>query len=159
MEQLARIRTAHTCAQAELREPPEFQGNFDPHIWFDVSLWAMTVPFVRDRLIAGAVVPASLVNQAQKFRRWYRARVLELFKSVDVIIAPATPCFTSNPTSRRPSLPNGSRAFVSARRHDVAARGEPVTDGHARGPGRCPAARPEGDRRSRLARAASIPSG
>ena len=49
-------------------------------------------PAVRDRLIAGAMVPAALVNQAQKFRRWYRARVLELFKDVDVILAPATPC-------------------------------------------------------------------
>jgi aspartyl-tRNA(Asn)/glutamyl-tRNA(Gln) amidotransferase subunit A len=33
-----------------------------------------------------------LVDRAQKFRRWYQAKVLELFKSVDVIIAPATPC-------------------------------------------------------------------
>jgi AtzE family amidohydrolase len=49
-------------------------------------------PAVRDRLIAGAMVPAPLVDRAQKFRRWYRAQVLELFKSVDVIIAPATPC-------------------------------------------------------------------
>jgi AtzE family amidohydrolase len=49
-------------------------------------------PAVRDRLIAGAMVPGVLVDRAQKFRRWYRARVLELFKSVDVIIAPATPC-------------------------------------------------------------------
>ena len=49
-------------------------------------------PAVRDRLLAGAMVPASLVDRAQKFRRWYRARVLELFKTVDVIIAPATPC-------------------------------------------------------------------
>src|SRR6478672_13745736 len=49
-------------------------------------------PAVRDRLIAGAMVPATLVNQAQKFRRWYRERVLELFKDVDVILAPATPC-------------------------------------------------------------------
>jgi aspartyl-tRNA(Asn)/glutamyl-tRNA(Gln) amidotransferase subunit A len=49
-------------------------------------------PAVRDRLLAGAMVPASLVDRAQKFRRWYRAQVLELFKSVDVIIAPATPC-------------------------------------------------------------------
>ena len=29
-------------------------------------------PAVRDRLIAGAMVPAALVVQAQKFRRWYR---------------------------------------------------------------------------------------
>jgi AtzE family amidohydrolase len=49
-------------------------------------------PAVRDRLLAGAMIPAPLVDRAQKFRRWYRARVLELFKSVDVIIAPATPC-------------------------------------------------------------------
>jgi len=49
-------------------------------------------PAVRDRLLAGAMIPAPLVDRAQKFRRWYRERVLELFKSVDVIIAPATPC-------------------------------------------------------------------
>jgi AtzE family amidohydrolase len=49
-------------------------------------------PAVRDRLLAGAMIPAPLVDRAQKFRRWYRAQVLELFKSVDVIIAPATPC-------------------------------------------------------------------
>jgi 1-carboxybiuret hydrolase len=49
-------------------------------------------PAVRDRLIAGAMLPAALVNQAQKFRRWYRDRVLELFGEVDVILAPATPC-------------------------------------------------------------------
>jgi AtzE family amidohydrolase len=49
-------------------------------------------PAVRDRLIAGAMVPATLVAQAQKFRRWYRAQMLELFKDVDAIIAPSTPC-------------------------------------------------------------------
>jgi AtzE family amidohydrolase len=49
-------------------------------------------PAVRDRLIAGTMLPSVLVNKAQKFRRWYRAQVLDLFKSVDVIIAPATPC-------------------------------------------------------------------
>jgi AtzE family amidohydrolase len=49
-------------------------------------------PAVRDRLIAGTMIPAPLVDRAQKFRRWYHAQVLELFRSVDVIIAPATPC-------------------------------------------------------------------
>jgi aspartyl-tRNA(Asn)/glutamyl-tRNA(Gln) amidotransferase subunit A len=49
-------------------------------------------PAVRDRLIAGAMVPAPLVDRAQKFRRWYRAQFAEVFKSVDVLIAPATPC-------------------------------------------------------------------
>ena len=49
-------------------------------------------PAVRDRLIAGAMTPAALVVKAQKFRRWYREQVLQLFKDVDAILAPATPC-------------------------------------------------------------------
>jgi 1-carboxybiuret hydrolase len=49
-------------------------------------------PAVRDRLIAGAMIPASLVVKAQKFRRWYREQVLALFAQVDAILAPATPC-------------------------------------------------------------------
>ena len=49
-------------------------------------------PAVRDRLIAGAMVPATAVNRAQKFRRWYRERVLALFDEVDAILAPATSC-------------------------------------------------------------------
>jgi len=58
-----------------LRERP---GDFDPD--------------VRDRLIAGALVPGVAVVQAQKFRRWYRDAVLRLFDEVDAILAPATPC-------------------------------------------------------------------
>jgi 1-carboxybiuret hydrolase len=49
-------------------------------------------PAVRDRLLAGAMIPAPLVDRAQKFRRWYREKVLALFETVDVILAPATPC-------------------------------------------------------------------
>jgi 1-carboxybiuret hydrolase len=49
-------------------------------------------PAVRDRLIAAAMVPATLVDKAQIFRRWYRERVLELFKHYDPILAPSTPC-------------------------------------------------------------------
>jgi 1-carboxybiuret hydrolase len=49
-------------------------------------------PAVRDRLIAGAMVPASMVMRAQKFRRWYQARILELFEEVDAVLLPATPC-------------------------------------------------------------------
>jgi 1-carboxybiuret hydrolase len=49
-------------------------------------------PAVRDRLIAGTMIPAAMVANAQKFRRWYRERVLALFDEVDAILAPATPC-------------------------------------------------------------------
>ena len=46
---------------------------------------------MRDRLLAGAMVPSTLVVKAQIFRRWYRDRVVELFKHCDAILAPATP--------------------------------------------------------------------
>ena len=49
-------------------------------------------PAVRDRLLAGAMTPASLVVKAQKFRRWYHDQVVKLFDEVDAILAPATPC-------------------------------------------------------------------
>jgi 1-carboxybiuret hydrolase len=48
-------------------------------------------PLTRDRLLAGALVPASWYLQAQRFRRWYAERVAELFGEIDVILAPATP--------------------------------------------------------------------
>jgi aspartyl-tRNA(Asn)/glutamyl-tRNA(Gln) amidotransferase subunit A len=49
-------------------------------------------PAVRERLIAGAMLPAAWVQKAQKFRRVYAERVSALFADVDVILAPATPC-------------------------------------------------------------------
>jgi 1-carboxybiuret hydrolase len=49
-------------------------------------------PDVRDRLIAGALIPAPVVAQAQKFRRWFRGEMARIFQDVDAILAPATPC-------------------------------------------------------------------
>ena len=60
-------------------------------------------PDTRDRLIAGAMLPAAWYVQAQRFRRWYQERVMEVFRDVDVIIAPATP-------SRAPKL--GQKTFT-----------------------------------------------
>jgi manganese/zinc/iron transport system substrate-binding protein len=30
----------------KLLEPAEFEGHYDPHLWFDVALWAQTVPTI-----------------------------------------------------------------------------------------------------------------
>ncbi len=40
------VPVSETIDESRLREPPEFQGHYDPHIWFDVSLWAETIPAV-----------------------------------------------------------------------------------------------------------------
>ena len=60
-------------------------------------------PDVRDRLVAGAMLPGAWVAQAQKFRRRFRAETLALFRDVDILLAPATPC-------RAPRL--GQKTFV-----------------------------------------------
>jgi len=48
-------------------------------------------PAVRDRLIAGALLPAAWVQAAQRFRRWFAAQAEEVFRSHDVLLAPCTP--------------------------------------------------------------------
>jgi 1-carboxybiuret hydrolase len=49
-------------------------------------------PDVRDRLIAGAMLPGAWIVKAQKFRSWFRRQVAEVFRDVDIVLAPATPC-------------------------------------------------------------------
>jgi AtzE family amidohydrolase len=48
-------------------------------------------PATRDRLLAGALVPANWYLQAQRFRRWYAEQTTDLFRTTDIILAPATP--------------------------------------------------------------------
>jgi AtzE family amidohydrolase len=48
-------------------------------------------PPIRDRLLAGALTPSAWYLQAQKFRAWWRDQVRDIFRHVDVLLAPATP--------------------------------------------------------------------
>ncbi|MBO1359555.1 AtzE family amidohydrolase [Acetobacter sacchari] len=47
-------------------------------------------PATRDRLMAGAMLPAAPVIRAHRVRNWFREQVHALFEHVDVLIAPAT---------------------------------------------------------------------
>jgi AtzE family amidohydrolase len=49
-------------------------------------------PVVVERFLAGALLPASWYLHAQRFRTVFRAKMRALFETVDVILAPATPC-------------------------------------------------------------------
>ena len=48
-------------------------------------------PHSRDRLVAGSLVPAAWVQQAQRVRHRAYLEALALFEHYDVLIAPATP--------------------------------------------------------------------
>ncbi len=49
-------------------------------------------PHTRDRFLAGALLPAVWVQQAQRVRHWFARQVAQSFADVDVLLAPATPC-------------------------------------------------------------------
>lgn len=49
-------------------------------------------PATRDRLIAGALLPPSLYDEAQAFRSSFKQTIDELLADYDVLLAPATPC-------------------------------------------------------------------
>lgn len=71
-------------------------------------------PATRDRLIAGALLPASVPLQAQRFRSWFRQQAARLFETYDVLIAPA--CAVPAPRFDQAFLTLGGQQ-VPARAH------------------------------------------
>ena len=77
-----------------LLAPPEFAGNYDPHVWFDVGMWLSAVPVVRDALIG--VDPAGAATYEQNAQRvtaelqqldaWVEQRVAQLDTAVRVLV-------------------------------------------------------------------------
>ncbi len=68
-------------------------------------------PATRDRFLAGAFIPNTWYIQAQRFRRWYRDKVKEIFQKVDVIIAPTTPC-VATPLGQEKMSINGEEILI-----------------------------------------------
>lgn len=69
-----------------LHAPPEFQGNWDPHVWFDVTMWMSAVDVIRDALIeldpGGAAHyrqnAEAYLAELRELDAWVRERVAEL---------------------------------------------------------------------------------
>jgi manganese/zinc/iron transport system substrate-binding protein len=75
-----RVRAVSEVIPASRRlAPPEFQGAYDPHVWFDVRLWSMTVEVVAQTL-AEADPPHARDYRANAER--YRAQLAELDRYV-----------------------------------------------------------------------------
>lgn len=49
-------------------------------------------PATRDRLLAGALLPANLVLQAQRIRQLFYMEAIAAFRDYDLLLAPAAPC-------------------------------------------------------------------
>jgi manganese/zinc/iron transport system substrate-binding protein len=54
LQRTTRVKTVAVSKDIDeerLLHPPEFKGQFDPHIWFDVELWSLAVKAVSEALI------------------------------------------------------------------------------------------------------------
>ncbi|MFP1930277.1 AtzE family amidohydrolase [Lonsdalea quercina] len=70
-------------------------------------------PHSRERLLAGAMIPATWYVQAQRFRDHFRRKVLSLFEHTDLLIAPATPC-SATPIGQETMSINGADLPIRA---------------------------------------------
>jgi len=87
----ARTRTvavSNAISRARLLAPAAFQGAYDPHVWFDVALWRMTVVAVENAL--ADIDPAHAAEYRANAAR-YRARLdtLDAYVRAQALRVPA----------------------------------------------------------------------
>ena len=70
---------AEVIDSSSLLAPDEFQGAYDPHVWFDVSLWMLVVDRIRDALIERDAANADLYRANADA---YRAQLADLHAHV-----------------------------------------------------------------------------
>jgi len=86
--------TTESVPEDLLTEPKEFEGHYDPHIWFDVSMWAQTVPTIIKGLSevdpAGKEIyesnGAALMDRLGKLHQWCKDTAGELPESRRILV-------------------------------------------------------------------------
>ncbi len=103
LERVAEQRTAVAVAQGipadRLRHPPAFEGYPDPHVWFDVTLWAIAAEAIRAALCAADPPHAGYYSAKAQA---YQAELAEL----DAFVL-----------ARAQELPENQRVLITA--HDA----------------------------------------
>lgn len=88
------VAVSETIPAELLREPPEFAGQYDPHVWFDVSLWARALEPIATELArldaAHAAEHHARAAQAKQelteLDRWVAARIATLPEERRVLV-------------------------------------------------------------------------
>jgi manganese/zinc/iron transport system substrate-binding protein len=98
LEKMARskpvVAVAEVVPEDRRRKPDGYEGQYDPHVWFDVSLWALTVDPIVEAL--SGVEPAHAVDfrtrgdalkaQYAELDGWVEARIAELPQEQRVLV-------------------------------------------------------------------------
>jgi manganese/zinc/iron transport system substrate-binding protein len=103
LEDMARRRSVFAVTDAipreDLRKPEEFEGGYDPHVWFDVRLWMKCTEEVARRLI----------ELDPKHEADYRGHAAEYLKHLEVL--------DRNSKRELAAIPKEQRVLVTA--HDA----------------------------------------
>jgi manganese/zinc/iron transport system substrate-binding protein len=86
-------------APDKLRKPPEFEGGYDPHVWFDAQLWSLTIDYVAEKL-------GELDPQRRNYFIEYAGRYLSELQALD-----------AECREQLASIPKSQRVLVTA--HDA----------------------------------------
>jgi manganese/zinc/iron transport system substrate-binding protein len=93
------VAVADAIDKTLLLAPPEFSGAYDPHVWFDVTLWSKAVERVRDTLVD--LDPASANS--------YKTNASDYLKELDEL--------QQYVRTRAESVPSEQRVLITA--HDA----------------------------------------
>lgn len=93
------VAVTEDLPRSQLREPPEMAGQYDPHVWFDVALWATTLAPVEREL--ARLLPEHAESFAAN-RRLFEQELAELDRWV---------------AERILTVPAGQRVLITA--HDA----------------------------------------
>lgn len=95
------VAVTETIDPARLLEPPELEGHFDPHLWFDIGLWAETTTVVAEALADVAPAHAALFrSRADAYRTELRALHAEVKRELATIPAGRRVLLTSHDAFR-----------------------------------------------------------
>lgn len=83
-----------SVSKSDLLEPQEFEGHYDPHLWFDVALWAQTIPTIVEGLSkadpAGADTykanGAKATEALKALDTWAKEKIAELPEDQRILI-------------------------------------------------------------------------
>jgi manganese/zinc/iron transport system substrate-binding protein len=88
------VAVSEEIPEEVLREPPEFLGQYDPHIWFDVRLWIKTLDPVTG--VLAEVLPEresefranahELKTELEELDAWVAARIREIPEERRVLV-------------------------------------------------------------------------
>ncbi|GAB4365046.1 MAG: zinc ABC transporter substrate-binding protein [Calditrichia bacterium] len=93
-DRIKTVAVTDSIPRDSLLAPPEFEGAYDPHVWFDVTLWMKVVEYIRDVFVEIDSTHAEVyrrnaghyLNELKELHRYVLSQAQEIPESKRVLI-------------------------------------------------------------------------